>query len=108
MSNKKKKTDYVDRVLIKLQRSYGKDELVAHLNKVIKEQSVEIGKLKSEIQYLEHTLSNPEHNINLKRKQVNADIHKENLGLQKKNRELRKDIDILHSKLSKYNQNGKE
>jgi DNA helicase TIP49 (TBP-interacting protein) len=34
--------DFIERTVIKLQRAYGKDELVAHLNKKISEKDIEI------------------------------------------------------------------
>ena len=46
--------DYIDRILIKLKRKYGKDELVATLIKQIKEDQIKIGQLSSEIDYLKN------------------------------------------------------
>ena len=43
------KPDYIDRTILRLRREYGKDELVAALNKMISERDVEIGKLKAEM-----------------------------------------------------------
>lgn len=51
------KKDYFDNVVLKLKRRYGKDELVSHLIKKLKEAEIEIGKLKSEIHHLEHELN---------------------------------------------------
>ncbi|MDD3875499.1 MAG: hypothetical protein PHT69_02700 [Bacteroidales bacterium] len=45
--------DYINRTIIKLRRKYGKDELVAALNTQLSEKDVEIGKLSSEIAFLE-------------------------------------------------------
>lgn len=45
--------DYINRTIIKLRRKYGKDELVAALNTQLSEKDVEIGKLNSEIAFLE-------------------------------------------------------
>lgn len=46
------KKDYFERILIKLQRQYGKDELVASLLKQIGEKDEKIGKLNAEIDHL--------------------------------------------------------
>lgn len=48
-----KEKDYINRTIIKLRRKYGKDELVAALNTQLSEKDVEIGKLTSEIVFLE-------------------------------------------------------
>lgn len=45
--------DYINRTIIKLRRKYGKDELIAASNKQLAEKDVEIGKLTSEIAFLE-------------------------------------------------------
>jgi len=50
------KYDFVDNVLIKLKRKYGKDEVISALAKQLTDKDVEIGKLKSEIDYLNSEL----------------------------------------------------
>lgn len=47
---------YLNDCLIELRRQYGKDEYVAHLLKELKEKNIEIGSLKSEIDFLNHEL----------------------------------------------------
>ena len=48
------KKDYIDRTIIKLRRKYSKDELVSALNNQLRQKDMEIGKLNSEIDYLEN------------------------------------------------------
>lgn len=48
----KEGSDYIEGVLIRLRRKYGKDEYIGALLKEIKNRDVEIGKLKSEVDYL--------------------------------------------------------
>jgi len=50
-------SDFIKRTVIKLQRAYGKDELVAHLNKKISEKDIEIGALKAENKLLRKLVS---------------------------------------------------
>lgn len=50
----KNKGTYIDRVVLNLKHTYGKDELVAHLQKELSEAKVEIGQLKAEIEHLKH------------------------------------------------------
>lgn len=50
------KEDYIERTMIKLQRQYSKDELVAALLKQISEKDIEIGKLCAEVDYLQNEL----------------------------------------------------
>ena len=72
------KSNYIDNALIRLKRQYGKDELVAVLIKEIKSKDIEIGKLKSEIDYLND-------------KFIQKDINKEAL-IQVRKEELYKQI----------------
>jgi hypothetical protein len=59
MSKDSKQTepDYCGRILIKLKRQYGKDEVVAALMKEVKEKDVEIGQLKAEVDHLSYEKS---------------------------------------------------
>ena len=59
--------DYIDRILIKLKRKYGKDELVATLIKQIKEDQVLIGQIKSEIDYLRNELESKKYQTEINR-----------------------------------------
>lgn len=59
MATKKHKLDFIDRTLIRLKREYGKDELVATLNRQIAEKDVEIGQLKAEVDHLQFQLRKP-------------------------------------------------
>jgi len=47
---------YDDNILIKLKRDYGKDEVVLHLIKVVKDSKTEIGKLSSYVEELKHKI----------------------------------------------------
>jgi predicted RNase H-like nuclease (RuvC/YqgF family) len=58
MSSEAEDKDFYDDVLIKLKRKYGKDELVASLNKEISELKIELGKEKAYIQELEFEKEN--------------------------------------------------
>lgn len=49
-------SEYIDNVVVKLKRQYGKDELVAHMLKEQKEKDLEIGMLKSEVDELKYNL----------------------------------------------------
>lgn len=51
-----KPNDFINRTVLKLNRKYGKDELVAYLAKQLSEKDVEIGKLTSELQHLNSEL----------------------------------------------------
>ena len=56
MSKKSNKSsDFIGRALIRLEREYGKDELVLSLKSTISSKDVEIGQLKSYIDELEDT-----------------------------------------------------
>jgi len=48
--------DYCERTLLKLRRQYDKDEVVSALYKKLSDQEIEIGKLKSEIDFLNSEL----------------------------------------------------
>ena len=48
--------DYIDNTLIKLKRTYSKDEVVSALIKQISERDIEVGKLKAEIDHLNNEL----------------------------------------------------
>ncbi|HAH54958.1 MAG TPA: hypothetical protein DCM02_06650 [Flavobacterium sp.] len=89
--------DFIDNVLIKLKREYQKDEV---LMAVIKENSdllVELGKLKSEIDYLEHQLT-------LKAKENNQKFIDYKNELQK---ELNKEV-LLDKRIAKQQETIKE
>jgi hypothetical protein len=60
------KKDYIERTLIKLKRKYSKDELVSVLIKQISEKDIEIGKLSSEVDYLQNELQ-----IDKEQKEIN-------------------------------------
>lgn len=70
--------EYIDRILVKLKRKYGKDELVATLCKKVSELELENGKLNSELAHLEHQLK-----LNVTQKQINKtaniEVRKEEL-----------------------------
>lgn len=87
--------DYIGRVLLRLRREYGKDELVAALNKKLQEKDIELGKLKAEIDYLTHELSEKEQ-IKLSRstkvKMCKAELYKQK---DEKNRVLQEEIKKL-------------
>lgn len=48
--------DYIERTLLKLRREYSKDEVLSGFVKELCQKDVEIGKLKSEIEYLANEL----------------------------------------------------
>ena len=48
--------NYIDNVVLKLKRTYSKDELVSHLTKKLSEAEIEIGILKSEKEEAEFNL----------------------------------------------------
>lgn len=103
-----KKSDYIDRTIIKLKRKYGKDELVAHLNNTIREKDIEIGQLKSEIDYLSNELKidkeTREINRQARAQQKKDDNYKQILQQNKSLREslsnMRKIRDELLAKLN--------
>jgi len=53
-----KQHNYTDRVLLKLRRTYRKDEVVAALNKALSEREIEVGMLNAEIDHLKAELQN--------------------------------------------------
>ena len=57
------KMSYEEDVLIKLRRKYSKDEVVSALFKKMSDKDLEIGKLLSEIDFLNSELNWPRHNI---------------------------------------------
>jgi hypothetical protein len=90
------KHDYLDNVLIKLKRKYGKDEAVAALIKQIKEKDLEIGKLSAEIDHLNSELDgkNREKEINrLAKIEARKDVmYQIQLQTNKKQREKIKNL----------------
>lgn len=79
-----------DEILIKLKRLYGKDETVAALSKKIKELEFENGKLKSEIQHLEHKVilyekdENKQARVEARKTEKYQDILKQNKLMKEK------------------------
>lgn len=55
-------TKFIDNVLISLKRQYSKDEAVQMVFKKLSQANVYIGKLHSEIQYLQNELNSKEEN----------------------------------------------
>ena len=101
-----KDVDFIDKTLIRLKREYGKDELVASLLKQISEKDIEIGKLNSEIDYLQNELQSDKDKKEFN-KNVAIDTRKEemyqkiltiNKKRQKDNKRLRIDIKDLINK----------
>jgi hypothetical protein len=70
--------DFYERTLIRLKRQYSKDEVVAALMKKLSEAEIEVGKLKSEIDYLQEELK-----ADVERREINrsarVDVRKEEL-----------------------------
>jgi len=102
------KKDYIERSLIKLKRQYGKDEYVSHLLKEASEKDIEIGKLHSEIDELQHELYTDQEakqitrqaRTHARKEELYISIRKRNVKLQKQVRELRKLRDNLMSKIN--------
>ena len=94
MNNKDK---FIDRTILKLNRKYGKDELVACLNKQIKDKDFEIGQLKSEIDHLKHNLKNQEYKNEIS-KLVNIELSKDKMYIlqNKKVKSQAKEIEKLN------------
>ena len=73
--------DFFDDVLIKLKREYSKDEILSAIIKQNSELTIEIGKLKSEIEHLEFELQNQkkidEQEIIEYKKKLNKELNKE-------------------------------
>ena len=112
-----------NKILIKLQRRYGKDELVQSLNKTISELRVEVGQLKSYIDEIEDSHSEVLKKEKIKYKnEVNAfkqtfgnqaaleakkmaivrKLTDENTKLKKENKRKTETISELVTKLAKY------
>ena len=112
------KKDYIDRAIIKLKRKYGKDELVATLNRQISEAQTENGKLKSHIEELKY---NHKQNLKHQHKQLKKEVkrlekrNKDDLlfdanvklkenelyqSVKKQNEKRKKDLDSLRERLS--------
>lgn len=102
------KSNYIDNAVLKLRRRYGKDELVAHLEKELKEAKLEIGYLKSEIaEYEDAVEKRAKEMFDNKFKQSLGDkyaarvkhIKAENKALNKK---IKKLIEEKHELIYKY------
>ena len=104
---KKQIKSFEDRTLLKLRRTYSKDDTVKGLERIISEKDVLIGSLNSEIEHLEHRLKDLE-------KGVYKEIHEERVAQKKdlKKNKIIKDLknqlkdsktmnDRLHSKIYK-------
>lgn len=99
-----------DNIIIKLQRRYGREELVKTLTRRLSESEIEIGKLKSYIDELEYN-----HKVALKklRDEINLEVItevKKTEMYEKLNAELRNKrntISQLVTKLSQYEKNTK-
>ena len=86
-------------VLIKLRRQYGKDELVLHLLKVNSELNIELGKLKSEVLYLENELKiNKEVRVEKRKDLLYKDLFKKYQDVNKQLKNIKKERDYLMSK----------
>ena len=108
------KNTYIDRTITKLKRKYGKDELVASLNKKLKEKDTAIGQLKAEIDHLNHQLKLNHHkheidkqaSIENKKDHQYINVLKQNKKLRKRLKTLQNDNKELISKLQ-YIENNK-
>lgn len=91
-----KKQNYIDRSVLRLNRKYGKDDLVKHLNALIKERDYKIGVLTSDLHELEYKLKHSK-DVNF----YKNEIGKTEMYQKLKNRfnKLKEDYDSL---LSKY------
>ena len=91
-----KNKTYYDRTLIKLKRKYSKDETVAALIKELKEANTHIGKLNSEVLYLENKIKESNENKKIKRR-AKCEIVKEELyqKMIDKNEKQKKEIEQL-------------
>lgn len=93
--------DYVERALIRLRRQYEKDEVLGAIIKQVRERELEIGQLKSEIDFLQHALTTSE---NL------TEVKKRALVELKKNREvkkMKKQLDQLQKQVDELKKNEK-
>lgn len=109
--------DFFERTLLKLNRKYGKDELVLSLKKEIKEKNIEIGSLKAEIDFLTDELNSKKQEcklekeinrstlIELRKEKQYQQILNENKGNQKTIKELRKEKAELIFRLIKMQEN---
>lgn len=89
----------IEDVLIKLRRQYGKDELVLHLLKVNSELNIELGKLKSEVLYLENELKiNKEVRVEKRKDLLYKDLFKKYQDANKQIKNIKKERDYLMSK----------
>lgn len=106
------KDDFFDRALLKLKRKYGKDELVSSLVKQVQGKDLEIGKLKSEIYFLNDELRskrelkeiNKEANIRLRMDEMYQLKSEECKIHLKKISEIRKANNDLIIRMNKINQ----
>lgn len=94
-------SEYLDNVLIKLKRKYGKDETVAALIKKLSESEVEIGTLKAEIDHLQAqlTLTKKDNERELRIEAKKSEVY------QAKAKEctiLKKEIEKLRKERSQY------
>lgn len=131
-----KSDDYFDNVLIKLKRQYKKDEVLNAIIKQNSEYEIEIGKLKSEIDYLNDKIKKikekneinkdiellkenhkkelsklksdlkQELNIEIQKEFKESKLRLENVEQKKTITKLRQNINDLISKM--YSNNGKE
>ena len=103
---------YEEDVLIKLRRKYSKDEVVSALYAKISEKDLEIGKLLSEIDFLNSELKKQkdeveklavsriqEHSMWIQQKKLIKKRGEEKENLRKKNLELSREIYLLTKKL---------
>jgi hypothetical protein len=105
-----KQDDFIDNVLIKLKRKYRKDEVLSAVIKENSELQIEIGQLKSEIDYLTENhkkelsklksdLKN-EINIEVQKEFKDSKLRLENVEQKKTIKKLRETISELVSKHS--------
>ncbi len=93
---------FYDNALLKLHRKYGKDELVLSLKKQISEKDIEIGKLKSEIDFLSAELSDKKEKKEIMR-QANVKLKADELFLLKE-----KECKIHLKKIDELRKSNKE
>ena len=105
-----KQDDFIDNVLIKLKRKYKKDEVLSAVIKENSELKIEIGQLKSEIDYLTENhkkelsklksdLKN-EINIEVQKQFKDSKLRLENIEQKKTIKKLRETISNLINKFS--------
>lgn len=99
---------FIDNTLLRLRRQYSKDELVAALNKKLKDVEMELGMVKSERDEYQYKLQK----INLWDKETKSraaqlqhfqKLSSEIQALRKKNKKLKKDNEELLCKLVSKN-----